>query len=851
MTSNLRGLGVVLALAGLALLALLLSDRIVAELSTAQAMLSLWLAWKIFIAVLVAIALFYLWYLRRQPAFSVTYVAPEWRLSLWFSVLAGLILLTAWQVHQDSERSQQAEARVSQSYEVLYHSEAVWAQVQQLASAAPQPGSRTGMAAAVSSADVETSLRELRQLTRPFPTLYARLEALNKQVSALFDTPQNGVGETLSAADPVQTMAALREQLQLFQGEQRLQLQRDLSERNSARNAVSATVQLGSVLLVGILLFAGYLMRINLLRQRQHQRELEKSVDLRTVQLRNEVQRHQAAREQMQASEVKFRTLTETTAAAIFIYQGDHIVYANPEAERISGYSAAELCKMQSWGLVHPDFREQSRALAAARMAGQDVPKRYEFQILTRSGEARWLDFTAGVITYEGQQAGLGTAYDITERKQHEATLAHLATHDSLTGLPNQTLALERLRSAISDAKRHHKMVAVVQLNLKRFRAINDSLGHDAGNQILQLLAQRLGGLVREADTLARPDSDNYLVLLPDLLYPGEAASRVQQLLTAFEQPLQVNASEVFIAAAAGVSFYPTDSEDADTLLRHAATALNRDQNGDSSVLSYYSAGMFEQASRRLALEASLHRALERNELLLHYQPKQSVASGKIVSSEALLRWQHPEYGMVSPIDFVAMAEEVGLIAPIGAWAIHSACVQAQHWLQNGLPICVAVNVSGVQFASQDIVAQVKQALDATGLPAHLLELEITESALIGDLGESITKLNALKALGISLALDDFGTGYSSLSYLRHLPVDSLKIDRSFVVDMVENAHSLAIVTAIIGLAHGLNLHVVAEGVETEAQYQLLQRLGCDTIQGYYISRPIAAAAFSALVAGV
>ncbi len=850
MTRNLRGLGGLLALAGLALLALLLSDRIVAELATAQSMLSLWLAWKIFIAVLVAAALFYLWYLRRQPAVNVTYVAPEWRLSLWFSVLAGLILLTVWQVHQDSERSQLAEARVSQSYEVLYRSEVLWAQVQQLVYAVSQPGSRSGMVAPVSGTDIETSLRELRQLTRPFPTLYSRLEAINQQFSALFSPSQNGVSETQLTTVPGQAMAALREQLLLFQGEQRLQLQRDLGERNSARNAVSATVQMGSVLLLGILLFAGYLLRVNLLRQRQHQQELEKSVDLRTVQLRKEVQRHQAARELMQTSEVKFRTLTETTAAAIFIYQGDHIVYANPEAERISGYSAAELCKMQSWGLVHPDFREQTQRLAAARMAGQAVPKRYEFQILTRTGEARWLDFTAGVIPYEGQLAGLGTAYDITERKQHEATLAHLATHDSLTGLPNQTLALERLRSAISDARRHHKMIAVVQLNLKRFRAINDSLGQDAGNQVLQQVAQRLAGLMREADTLARPDSDKYLVLLPDLLYPGEAASRVQQLLGAFETPLVVAGSEVFLAACAGVSFYPTDSEDADTLLRHAATALNRDSTADSNALSYYSTGMFEQASRRLALEASLHRALERDELLLHYQPKQQISSGKIESGEALLRWRHPEYGMVSPVDFIAMAEEVGLILPIGEWALHSACLQAKQWLQSGQPVCVAVNVSGVQFASHDIVAQVSHALDEAGLPAHLLELEITESALIGNLGDSVTKLNALKALGISLALDDFGTGYSSLSYLRHLPVDSLKIDRSFVVDMVENTHSLAIVTAIIGLAHGLNLHVVAEGVETEAQYQLLQRLGCDTIQGYYISRPIAAAAFSALVAG-
>jgi len=389
------------------------------------------------------------------------------------------------------------------------------------------------------------------------------------------------------------------------------------------------------------------------------------------------------------------------------------------------------------------------------------------FRSKTRTGETRWLDFTAGVITYEGRQAGLGTAYDITERKQQEAALAHLATHDSLTDLPNQILAVDRLRSALNEAERRHRLVGVVQLNLKRFKAVNDNLGHAGGNQVLQQVAQRLKPLMHSEDTLARPDSDKYLIVLSNLIYPGEAARRVQQLIETFQIPFNVEGREVFIKACAGVTFYPSDGSDAESLLRNAATALNRGSSNDSECISYYSSGMFEQASHRLTLEASLHRALERQELVLHYQPKYRLDDGEISSVESLLRWQHPEYGMISPKDFIAMAEEVGLIVPVGEWAIAAACTQAAAWRDAGLPLTVAVNLSALHFSSKDLVAHVRQTLAESGLPANFLELEITETALIGDMGSSIAKLNELSALGVRLALDDFGTGYSSFSYLR------------------------------------------------------------------------------------
>ncbi|MES2406333.1 MAG: EAL domain-containing protein [Pseudomonadota bacterium] len=766
--------------------------------------------------------------------------------------LAGLALVMAGLLYREHLNNQLADRRVNTAYRALYHSEQLWTQLQQLEVDHVAYRHHTNTQALKRyQQDIqhtEDALREFGLLMRTTPERYGKIIRLQQQIWS--HIAQLDASPDAATALPVTQagLIAIQQDLQDFQSEEQLRLEQFQQERNQSQRTFSTIILVNAALMLAMLLFTAYLIRMNAIRRRKNQVELEQTIRSSTEQLRSEVQRHQEARETLQASEVKFRTLTETTAAAIFIYQGDYIVYANPEAERISGYSAAELRNMPSWSLVHPDYRELAQVRASARMAGQEVPSRYEFPILTRPGEIRWLDFTAGPITYEGRQAGLGTAYDITERKQQEARLAHLATHDSLTDLPNQVLATDRLRSALNEAERRHRLVGVVQLNLKRFKAVNDNFGHAGGNQVLQQVVLRLQPLMHSEDTLARPDSDKFLVVLSNLIYPDEAARRVQQLIETFQTPFAVEDREVFIKACAGVTFYPSDGADAESLLRNAATALNRGSGNDGECISYYSSGMFEQASHRLALEASLHRALERNELVLHYQPKFRLDNGETRSVESLLRWQHPEYGMISPKDFIAMAEEVGLIVPVGEWAIAAACAQAAAWRDAGQSLTVAVNLSALHFSSKDLVAYVRQILFENHLPANLLELEITETALIGDMSSSIAKLNDLSTLGVRLTLDDFGTGYSSFSYLRHLPIDSLKIDRSFVTDIVENTQSEAIVSAIIGLAHGLDLEVVAEGVETEAQRIKLEQLGCDLIQGFVISPALPADELDALL---
>ncbi|MHB1333720.1 MAG: putative bifunctional diguanylate cyclase/phosphodiesterase [Sulfuriferula sp.] len=768
-------------------------------------------------------------------------------------VLTGLALVMAVLLYRAYQSNHLADMYVSTTYRALYQSEHLRMQLLQLevdhAAYQHDANAQTLRRYQQDIQQTEDALGEYGLLMRTTPEHYGKIIRLQQQVWS-YMAGLNASSGAANVKPATQTgMIAIQQNLQDFQSDERLRLQQFQKERSRAHSTLLTLVQFNALLMLAMLLFTVYLIRVNAIRRRKNQVKLEQAINSSTEQLRSEVQRHQVARETLQASEVKFRTLTETTAAAIFIYQGDYIVYANPEAERISGYSAAELRNMPSWSLVHPDYRELAQVRADARMAGQEVPSRYEFPILTRAGEIRWLDFTAGPITYEGRQAGLGTAYDITERKQQEAMLAHLATHDSLTDLPNQVLAAERLRSALNEAERRHRLVGVVQLNLKRFKAVNDNFGHAGGNLVLQQVAQRLKPLMHSEDTLARPDSDKFLVVLSNLIYPDEAARRVKQLIETFQTPFTVEDREVFIKACAGVTFYPSDGADAESLLRNAATALNRGSGNDGGCISYYSSGMFEQASHRLALEASLHRALERNELVLHYQPKSRLDNDEISSAESLLRWQHPEYGMISPKDFIAMAEEVGLIVPVGEWVIAAACAQAAAWRDAGLPLAVAVNLSALHFSSKGLVAHVRLMLAENHLPANFLELEITETALIGDMDSSIAKLNELSTLGVRLTLDDFGTGYSSFSYLRHLPIDSLKIDRSFVTDIVENTQSAAIVSAIIGLAHGLDLEVVAEGVESEAQRIKLEQLGCDLIQGFVISPALPADELDALLA--
>jgi diguanylate cyclase (GGDEF)-like protein len=435
---------------------------------------------------------------------------------------------------------------------------------------------------------------------------------------------------------------------------------------------------------------------------------------------------------------------------------------------------------------------------------------------------------------------------EITVRRQTEEKLRIVATHDPLTALPNRTLLHERLSHALAKAQRHGRRLAVLLVDLDRFKHVNETLGHEAGDTLLKVAARRFYDCLRETDTMARQGGDEFVVLM-DELSDREPITRVsQRILDAMVEPFVIEGQEIHITASIGISVYPDDDR---TLLRNADVALYRAKEKGRNNYQFYSAQIDSYSRERLALEAGLRRALERDELSLHYQPKVDVAAGHICGMEALLRWQHPQMGQVAPDRFIPIAEESGLIRPIGAWVLKTACMQNRAWQRQGVPrFPVAVNLSPRQFAEESLLDDIKSALAESGLEGSDLELEITEGMVMNDPEQAISMLRRLKQLGIRVAIDDFGTGYSSLAYLKRFPIDSVKVDRSFVQDIPEDVNSMAIAQAIIAMAHSLRLRVVAEGVESEAQLAFLRGEGCDEIQGQYFSEARAASEISAIM---
>jgi diguanylate cyclase (GGDEF)-like protein len=428
---------------------------------------------------------------------------------------------------------------------------------------------------------------------------------------------------------------------------------------------------------------------------------------------------------------------------------------------------------------------------------------------------------------------------EITVRRQTEEKLKIVATHDPLTALPNRTLLHERLSHALARAQRHGRPLAVLLVDLDRFKHVNDTLGHEAGDTLLQVAARRIDNCLRETDTMARQGGDEFVVLM-DELSDREPILRVsQRILDAMVEPFVIEGQEIHVSASVGISVYPDDGR---TLLRNADIALYRAKGKGKNNYQFYSAQIDNYSRERLALETGLRRALERDELRLHYQPKVDLATGHICGMEALLRWQHPQMGPVAPDRFIPIAEESGLILPIGTWVLKTACMQNRAWQLQGMQrFPVAVNLSPRQFAEESLLDDIKSALADSGLEASDLELEITESMVMNDPEQAVNTLRRLKHLGIRVAIDDFGTGYSSLAYLKRFPIDSVKVDRSFVEDIPQDVDSMAIAQAIIAMAHTLRLKVVAEGVESEAQVSFLRGEGCDEIQGHYFSAACAA----------
>jgi diguanylate cyclase (GGDEF)-like protein len=438
---------------------------------------------------------------------------------------------------------------------------------------------------------------------------------------------------------------------------------------------------------------------------------------------------------------------------------------------------------------------------------------------------------------------------DITERRQSEERLQHLAHHDPLTGLPNRVLLQDRLNQAMREADRLERMVAVMFLDLDRFKTINDTLGHHMGDALLQAAAGRLTHCLRPGDTVSRLGGDEFTIILANLAHVDDVTRVAQKIMEQFIAPFRVGGRDLFVSTSIGVTLYPLDEKDAASLLKDADIAMYRAKELGRNQFQFYTPELNVRAARRLELETGLWRAIERQEFVLHYQPLVDLKTGNIRGMEALLRWQHPEFGLVPPLDFIPLAEETGLIVPIGEWVLKTACAQIKTWHDAGFPaLHVAVNLSSKQLRNKKLIDAVKRSLDAAGLEACYLDVELTESVLMQDMELATTILKELKAVGVSVSLDDFGTGYSSLSYLKRFPIDYLKIDRSFVHDITQDSFGAGLVQAIIAMANVLKIKVIAEGVETREQMEFLRRHGCDITQGYYCSRPLAVETFTDLL---
>jgi diguanylate cyclase (GGDEF)-like protein/PAS domain S-box-containing protein len=530
---------------------------------------------------------------------------------------------------------------------------------------------------------------------------------------------------------------------------------------------------------------------------------------------------------------------------------GDDLLYLNPAAERVYGRRVEDFRDNKSlwWGVVHPDDRQRVQdGLAELLQSGTHT---LQYRILRPDGEVRWLEDHARLVLDANQRPLRidGVATDISERKTHEAKIEHLATHDALTGLPNRTLLDDRIALSLVQARRVQRRLALLFLDLDNFKLINDTYGHGPGDGLLKEIAARLSGAMRDGDTVARQGGDEFVIMLWDLAEADDAAIVAQKVLDALARPFRIEGQEVHVTASIGVSVYPEDGNSSDLLLRHADAAMYLAKELGRNGFQFYTREMGKHAQERAVLENALRYALDRGEFELHYQPQVDLKTGRIIGAEALLRWRHPELGMVSPMRFIPLAEATGLIVPIGAWVLRTACTEARAWIAAGHPaLTVAVNMSARQFYRQDVPELVRSVLEQTGLPADRLELELTESTLMKDTETVVGTLRQLKDIGVALGMDDFGTGYSSLSYLRRFELDILKIDQSFVADLPHSRDAMALTRTIIAMARALDIRTIAEGVETPGQLKFLRDNACDAMQGYYFSRPLPVAEMTALL---
>lgn len=525
-----------------------------------------------------------------------------------------------------------------------------------------------------------------------------------------------------------------------------------------------------------------------------------------------------------------------------------NIVEFNRAAEQVFGYTKAEVLGAPI-DLLYADTSE-GRQL---HKNTQDGGFTGEVANKKKNGDIFYSYVSASVMRdATGAPVGvMGISRDITERKRAEEIIVRQAYHDALTNLANRRLFMDRLTQALTRVQWHKRIVSVLFLDLDHFKSINDALGHSVGDLLLQAVAGRLTTCVRQGDTVARLGGDEFAIALADVARTSDIPKVAQKIIDTLSRPYVLEGRELFITTSIGICIYPDDAQDAETLVKNADVAMYRAKKHGRNNYQHYSPDMNAQAFERLAIETSLRHALEREEFFLEYQPQVDIETGRIIGYEALVRWRHPDLGVMPPGKFIPLAEESGLIVAIGEWVLRSACAQNKAWQAAGFPpIRVAVNVSPRQLRHESLLGAVGRALRETGLHPNWLELELTES-IMQDADEAIRLLSQLQAIGVQIAIDDFGTGYSSLNHLKRYPIHKLKIDQSFVRDVTHDPHDRAIVTAIIALAHSLNLKAIAEGVETEEQLAYLRSLKCDEAQGYFLGRPMPAQNATKLLAQV
>ncbi|MHB0991155.1 MAG: putative bifunctional diguanylate cyclase/phosphodiesterase [Burkholderiales bacterium] len=546
------------------------------------------------------------------------------------------------------------------------------------------------------------------------------------------------------------------------------------------------------------------------------------------------------SQQQLHESEQRFKSLFEHHPDGIVVRDlAGRLVSGNKAMETMIGYSIEELRNMTIQALVIPEDSEHAQACFAEAAKGN--PKTFHARVIHRDGNLIEVEGTYLPLIIDGEIKGVqGISRDVTQSRNYERRIEHLATHDVLTELPNRHLLIDRMQHSVEQSRRSGHQIGVLFMDLNRFKQVNDSLGHDIGDLLLKEISVRLKSMVRETDTVARLGGDEFVVVIDNLVSIEAMATIAEDILDSIAAPIKLVGHELSISTSIGGSVFPKDGQDVPTLLKHADLAMYQAKELGSGSFRFYDPEMNIKILERLLTESALQRALEKGEFLIYYQPRVCVLSKTIIGVEALLRWDHPEKGLIAPADFIPLAEEIGIIGEIGEWVLHTACAQNRAWQHAGYPyIKMSVNLSAQQLRSASLEKIVETVLTDTNLEARYLELEITETGLMQNIELSFETLMGIRNMGVSISIDDFGTGYSSLSHIKRLPINTLKIDKSFIRDIVNDRNDAAIVCATIAMAQHMDLGIVAEGVTAIEQMHFLAKHQCNEMQGYFFSRPL------------